>query len=293
MSGDRAAVKGSRRLEKRVGDKAEGNTGDSAAGSAGVAANVPAVVKAVAIVRRLNEASRSGLPLSEIAADLGITKSHCHNILKTLVAEGWASFDAGRRRYALAPRILSDVSMLFGRQDRHAMIHDELIGLLNEAQIPCVLTRIERDGSFVAIDKAEKTGELIVSVPIGHRFPADAPAQMRARLAFSDEAAREAAIRSWRPVRYTPSTIVKKSELRRELEATAARGYAISREEYSTGVMSLAAPIYSGFGKVQMILQCPGLTAAVSLREGEIADALLRTADRINVMFRGDPPSSM
>ncbi|MFW6028165.1 MAG: IclR family transcriptional regulator [bacterium] len=280
-------------VEERAADEAVGSEGNGAARSAAIAAQVPAVTKAVAIVRRLNAASRIGLPLSEIAAELGITKSHCHNILKTLVAEGWVSFDAGRRRYALASRLLTDASMLFGRHDRSAIIHDELVRLLVEAQVPCVLTRIDRDGSFVAIDKAEKAGELIVSVPIGHRFPPDAPAQMRARLAFCDDAVREAAIRSWKPVRYTPATIVKKSQLRRELEATAERGYAISREEYSAGVMSLAAPIYSTFGEVQMILQCPGLAAVVGPREQEISSALLRTAERINVMYRGDQLPSM
>jgi DNA-binding IclR family transcriptional regulator len=251
------------------------------------AGDVPSVVKAIAIVRRLNAASSLGLPLSEIAAELGFTKSHCHNILKTLAAEGWVTFDAHRRRYALAPRLLADISSVTGRQDRSALTHEQLVRLSLEARVPCVLTRVDADGSFIAIDKAEEASELIVSVPIGHRFPADAPAQMRARLAFSDAAAREAALRAWRPKRYTPTTIVDRKALRRELEATAARGYAISREEYSPGVMSFAVPIYNAFGEVQMILQCPGLKAALEANEAHISAALLQTADRINAIFRG------
>lgn len=246
---------------------------------------VPAVVKAIAIIRQLNAASSLGLPLSAIASELGITKSHCHNILKTLVAEGWATLDGNSRRYALAPRLLADVSSVTGRQHRSALIHERLVRLSLDAGAPCVLTRVDRDGSFVAIDKAEEAHELIVSVPIGHRFPVDAPAQMRARLAFCDEATREAAIRAWRPKRYTAATIVDRRALRRELEATVARGYAVSREEYTEGVMSFAAPIYNAFGEVQMILQVPGLSAVLAAREVEIAAALLRTTDEVNKTF--------
>jgi DNA-binding IclR family transcriptional regulator len=257
----------------------------SAADGAAAPKQVPAVAKAIAIIRHLNAASSLGLPLGDIAADLGMTKSHCHNILKTLVAQGWATFDSGRRRYALAPRLLADASALLLRQDRSAIVHDELIRLSLETRVACVLTRLDRDGSFVTVDKAEEAGELIVSVPVGHRFPADAPAQMRARLAFSDETVCQSAIRKWKPVRYTPTTIVDKNELRREIAATAARGYAVSREEFSPGVMSFAVPIYDAFGEVQMILQCTGLAAAMAQREQEIAAALRRAADRINVIL--------
>lgn len=247
---------------------------------------VPAVTKAIAIIRHLNSGPSLGLGLSEIAAELGLTKSHCHNILKTLVAEGWATFDASRRRYTLAPRLLSDLSRLVARQDRSSIIHEELVRLSIEARVPCVLSRVEPDGSFVAIDKAEEAAELLVSVPIGHRFPADAPAQMRARLAFSPPEVRERALAEWSPIAYTPTTIVDVEKLEEELRATVERGYSISREEYAPGVTSFAVPIYNGAGDVQMILQCPGLGSVMIAREDAIADALKATAERINLVFR-------
>lgn len=247
---------------------------------------VPAVTKAIAIVRHLNAGPSLGLGLSEIASDLGLTKSHCHNILKTLVAEGWATFDENRRRYTLAPRLLTDLSRLVARQDRSSIIHEELVRLSVEARVPCVLSRIEPDGSFVAIDKAEEAAELLVSVPIGHRFPADAPAQMRTRLAFSAPETRDRVLAEWSPIAYTATTIVDIGELEEELRRTVERGYAISREEYSPGVTSFAVPIYDRSGEVQMVLQCPGLGSVMTAREGEITDALKAAAERINQVFR-------
>ena len=247
---------------------------------------VPAVVKAISVIRALNGAPSLGLTLAEIAGDLAITKSHCHNILKTLVTEGWATFDADRRRYTLAPRLLSDIGRLVARQDRSSMIHDEIVRLSASARVPCVVTRIDPDGSFVAVDKAEEASELIVSVPIGHRFPADAPAQMRARLAFSPAAVRREALARWRPVAYTRTTIVSRAALAEELDRTRARGYAISREEYSPGVTSFAVPIFNAAGEVHLVLQCPGMTAAMEPREADIAGRMMAAADRINRVFR-------
>jgi DNA-binding IclR family transcriptional regulator len=253
---------------------------------------VPAVNKALAIVRHLNRASSSGASLNEIAGSLDITKSHCHNILKTLTSEGWLVYDGERRTYSLAHRLLSDISRLLTRQSPSQLIHDELVRLSLATRLPCVLTRVERDGSFVAIDKAEEAAELIVSVPIGHRFPPDAPAQMRVRLAWMPEDLRRQELARWRPRAYTDTTVIKKRDALREIEETRRRGYSISRAEFSPGVMTLAVPIFDTFGDVQMVLQTPGMFDRVSRDEAKIAAEILRTGERLNGVFgvSSDPP---
>lgn len=246
---------------------------------------VPALNKAIAIIRSLNAAPAPGLALSDLSQALGLTKSHCHNILKTLLAEGWVTFDPSRRRYALAPRLLSDVSRLMARPDHAALVHDEIVRLSMVTRVPCIATRVDPDGSFVAVDKAEEAAELLVSVPIGHRFPPDAPVQMRARLAFSPPHVRRDFLAGWQPVRYTPATIVDKAALAAELDATGRRGYAVSREEYSAGVTSFAVPILDLHGRVRLILQCPGPTAAIAPHEATIAAEMLAAARRIGGLF--------
>ena len=246
---------------------------------------VPALTKAMAIIRYLNGAPLQGTSLHDVARTLGITKSHCHNILKTLVQGRWLAYDETRRAYSLAPSLLADVSALIGRQTPSMLLHNELTRLSRITDTPCVLTRVERDGSFVAIDKAEEAAELIVSVPIGHRFPPDAPAQMRARLAWMQEDQRRQELARWRPRAYTKTTIVRKKEALAEIEATRRRGYSISRAEFTPGVMTVAAPIFDTFGDVQMVLQCPGLTERMVREERKIATELLRTTERLNAVF--------
>jgi DNA-binding IclR family transcriptional regulator len=268
------------------------NTGEERANASD---KVPAVNKALAIVRYLNRSSSSGASLNEMATSLEITKSHCHNILKTLVSEGWLAYDAERRSYSLAQRLLADVSRLLARQSPSMLIHDELVRLSSATRLPCVLTRVDQDGSFVAIDKAEEAAELIVSVPIGHRFPPDAPAQMRVRLAWMPEELRRQELARWRPRAYTNTTIVKKRDALKEIEKTRQRGYSISRAEFSPGVMTLAVPIFDTFGDVQMVLQSPGMIDRVVRDEAKIAVEILRTGERLNGVFgvSSDPPPKL
>jgi len=253
---------------------------------------VPAVTKALAIVRYLNRVPSGSASLNAIACSLEITKSHCHNILKTLAQEHWLIYDGERRTYSLAPRLLTDVSRLQERKLPPLVIHDELVKLSRATGTPCVLTRVEEDGSFVTIDKAEEAGELFVSVPIGHRFPPDAPAQMRARLAWMPEDLRRKELARWRPRAYTPTTIVKKRAALAEIEATRERGYSISRAEFSPGVMTLAVPIFDSFRDVQMVLQSPGLIENVKKNQAKLAADILRAGERLNAIFgvTCDPP---
>ncbi len=251
---------------------------------------VPAVTKAVAIIRHINLTGAGGASLNGIAIALRITKSHCFNILKELVREGWLVHDEVHRAYTLSPRMLSDISSIFSPPKMSTIIHAELEKLAKTTGIPCALTRAERDGSFVTVARSEASEELIYSAPIGFRFPPDAPAQMRVRLAWMSRQERESELARWEPKPYTPTTIVDKDRLRAEIEATAARGYAISRAEYTPGVMSLAVPIFDPFGNVQMILQSPGLAAQVAADEAKIAVELLAAAARINAVL-GNPPN--
>lgn len=252
---------------------------------AAVPHKVPALTKAVAIIRYVNRTAPQGASLHEVASSLAITKSHCHNILKTLAFEGWLLHDPARGTYSLGPGLLADIDCLLARQPPPMLIHEELARLARAIGAPCVLSRVERDGSFIAIDKAEAASELLVSVPIGHRFPPDAPAQMRVRLAWMPEPERKKALASWRPRAYTKTTLVQKQAVWAELEATRRRRYAISRAEFTPGVMTLAAPIFDSFGNVQMVLQCPGLIDKVTDNERMIAGELLRSISRLNAVF--------
>jgi DNA-binding IclR family transcriptional regulator len=250
-----------------------------------VRSKVPALSRGIEIVRHINE-SADPIGVTEIARRLGVGKSACFNILRTMQDEKWVEFDARTKRYSLSTGLLTDISSLLSRPARSAQMHQVLVDLSVSARLPCVLTRIEADGTFIAIDKAEGSSELTVSVQLGHRFPSNAPAQMRAHLAWATPTVRAYALDRWKPVAHTSRTIMDRNRLEAEIEKTRERGYSISRVEFTPGVMTLAAPVLDVGGHPTLILQCPGLEQDVAPRERKIASLLVEAAGRISEIIQ-------
>jgi DNA-binding IclR family transcriptional regulator len=244
---------------------------------------VPAVARAIAIVRYLDRAPPGGAGLSAISADLGITKSHCLNILRTLVHEDWIVLDPLSRRYELSIHLLDAARSLLTRERRAASLHQELVALATATSSPSVFTRVEDDGSYILVDKIE-TGGVPVSGPIGHRYPWDAPAQLRARLAWSEPSVVRQFLRK-APTPYTERTLVRRPRILAEIEETRARGYAKAYGEYVHDIVSYAVPLMDTFGTVRAIVQCVTHLSDAPQREDKLIAALLRTRDRMQVIF--------
>ncbi len=271
------------------GPDGSGPDGNGPDGNGQRDSSVPAVAKAMRIIRYLNKQTTSGAGLRELSDTLSITRSHCHNILRTLVADDWVAYDGGRRVYRLASGLIEDTSSALNGGLAYEL-HDVIVGLSREVELAAVLTRVEPDGTFIVIDKVDHAGDLGVSMPLGHRFPSDAPAQCKIRLAWLDDREVEAWLAAWTPVAYTRRSITSKARMGSELRLTRRRGYAISLGEYHVGVMSIGAPIFDRRGRVAMVLQCPGLEQAIKTRAPVIAEALLRATSACHEMSGGNPP---
>ncbi|MDB5654198.1 MAG: hypothetical protein JWQ94_1811 [Tardiphaga sp.] len=238
---------------------------------------VPSVAKCCAIVRLLDSHMLAGVSLAVISDRLDITKSHCLQILRTLEAEGWVAHDAERRRYRLASSLLLDVAALSADSDVETRRDAVVARLAAQLGLPCVLTRINDDGSFSSIAKAEPAAELLVMSPLGYRFPADAPAQMRARLAAYPPERGRGLLTKMQMTAFTP-TLTDPEAIWAEIEATRARGFAIGRMEYQPGIMSIAAAIPNAQGIPRLVLQCSATREDVQPREMAIGGAVKAAA---------------
>jgi DNA-binding IclR family transcriptional regulator len=254
--------------------------------------DVPAVRKTVAIVRYLNGRAPAGATLRETAGELAITNSHCHNILRTLIRHNWVGYDAVSRRYRLQPGLCADALSAFSQFEPLVQLRPIVAQLAASIGITCILSQVEPDGTFLVIDKADGTNGFGVTVPIGHRFAADAPVQRKAVLAWQPEEAVAAWIDGWVPIGHTGSSITDRAALLKDLQATRARGYAVSREEYIVGVMSLGLPIFDPAANPVMVLQCPALTETLASREHQVAAALQRAVMRAHALLGSRVPES-
>lgn len=251
---------------------------------------VPALENAIAILDYINRTPPHVTSLAELSATLGISKSHCHNILKTLAHFGWLRFDGRLKTYELAPGILTIASSLHGAPalDR---IRAELTQLVLRIGIPSVLAQPMPDDSFVVVDKFNLPNAMEVSFPVGHHFPRDSTANSRAYLAWQPDERIDAWMRAWRPVRYTAATLLTAEEVRAEIAATRRRGYARSRGEFTEGLMALGMPIFDRSGEVAYVFTCSGLMASMAPREEAIAQEIVLTAAAINAaMLARTPP---
>ena len=253
---------------------------------------VPAVRKTVAIIRYLNRKAPAGATLRETAGDLTITNSHCHNILRTLIQNHWVGYDAGSRRYRLQPGLCADALSAFSQFEPLVQLRPIVAQLAATVGITCILSQVESDGTFLVIDKADGTNGFGVTVPIGHRFAPDAPVQRKAVLAWQPEEAVTAWIDGWVPIQHTSTSITDRATLLNDLAATRARGYAVSREEYIAGVMSVGLPIFDRAANPVMVMQCPGLTESVASREREVAAALRQAVGRAHALLGSCVPES-
>ena len=238
------------------------------------AALVPAVLKTVDIIRFLNERGTRGASLPELATQLNITRSHCHNILRTLVHCGWLYYDPAVRLYYLNSTLSADVSTALVSKQYVGAIQPHVQRLADATGFPCMVSEPIADGSFMVVLTANTADPFVFNVPVGFRYPAGSPPHMKAALAWLPRDEQEEALEHWTPVRYTKATITDRDEMLRELGAIRNRGYARSDGEFTEGFTTLVMPIFNRAGEAFLILQCAGVAQTLKPRETRIAESL-------------------
>ncbi len=252
--------------------------------------NVPAVAKAVAIIRLLNDRSSDGATLSEIADALTVTRSHCHNILRTLTAHDWISYDPEARLYRLSSGISADSATALVSMAHFDTLRAFTLELSDMVGLQCTLSEPIADGTYLVVLTTKQTDASMLSVPVGYKFPPGTPVQMKAMLAWIDAAKQEAALDGWHPVRFTNMTITDRPRLRDALRQTRRDGFARSDGEFVEGFTTLALPIFNRSGEVFAILSLAGPDDDFTQRETKAAEALIASVARIHAKIDGRPP---
>jgi len=251
---------------------------------------VPAVHKAIQILSFINQQPRA-VALAAIVDNTGITKSHCFSILRTLVHHGWLHFNPDLKCYELGTGILRDVSSITTNASPLLLVNSIIQDLPLKTGTSCILSQPHPDGGFVVVGKANAAGKLEISYPVGHHYPRDASAQMKALLSWLDDREVEAWLADWTAVFYTPFSATSMEEIRRQLELTKDRGYALSIDEFTVGISAIALPVFDFNGQVLYILDCVGLTPEIEQREEQMAQALIEAVQEIHRAIGGRPPA--
>jgi IclR family pca regulon transcriptional regulator len=239
--------------------------------------------KGLAILSCFN-GTRPVLGVSDVAEQLGLSRSTTHRYLVTLLTLGYLEQDASRK-YRLGLRVtdLGIAAMNATGLHEHARpLLEELrsrtsfttaLAVLDGADIVYVERLL---GGLRSFDQLE--------LQAGSRVPAYYTAMGKLLLAnLSGEERR----RLMAPVgleKLAPNTITSKKTLERELEQIVAAGFAVNDEELAPRLLAIAAPVRN---RARDVVAAVGLSADSSvIALGELVDALgphlISTADRIS-----------
>lgn len=192
----------------------------------------------------LETVASSERPLSptDLAVQLDIPKASLHRLVAVLEEQGFLQtrmnkrgLQPGHRLHRVALGVLASAPMQAQRQAILGTLSEEIGETCNIA-VP--------DGSeMIYFDRAETHWPVRVQLQIGSRVPVCATAGGKMFLSSLPRAKRESLISHIKLVPFTANTILDTDQLHAELDATAARGYAVDNEEYIDGMVALAVPI--------------------------------------------------
>jgi IclR family pca regulon transcriptional regulator len=227
---------------------------------------------------------RPAMSLAEVAAATGLARPTARRILLTLEELGYVR--SGDGSYRLTPRVL-DLGVAYVRSTglwEVARPHMErLVARTSES---CSVAQL--DGSDIVYVARVAVPKIVsLAVQIGTRFPALptslgkvqlaalSPDQLDRRLA---EPTRSGLVPRWRPGR---------AERDAELREVRARGWALTDEQLTLGIRSVAAPLRDGDGRViaGINVNCHAAETSVERLVGHHLPLLLQTAGEISADF--------
>jgi IclR family pca regulon transcriptional regulator len=224
------------------------------------------------------------MSLSDVAAATGLARPTARRILLTLQELGYVRPDGSG--FALTPRVL-DLGTAYVRStglwDVARPHMEELSRRTGES-----VSVAQLDGSDIVYVARVSVPKIVsLAVQIGTRFPALQTSLGKVLLAALDPERAEAVLaeptRSGLVPRRRPSRAERESELRE----VRARGWALTDEELTLGIRSVAAPLRDGSGAVVAALNVNAHAAETSvaeLRERHLP-LLLHAAGEISADF--------
>jgi DNA-binding IclR family transcriptional regulator len=241
------------------------------------------VVESVLRALRLLECFGSGepeLPLAVLSRRSGFSKTTTHRLLTTLVAGGWLERTPAST-YRLTIRAFRTGSVLVESLDVSQVAPPLLTRLSIESGQTTYLV-VAAGSDAVCLERVSVGARIrVLELEIGGSQPLHVGAAPRALLAFDQAALLPAVLARGLPAS-TPASLTTEAALLEDLEATRARGYAVSDGDSTVGVAAIGAPVFGHGEKVVGAISLGGLQADVIPPRPEHVEALLRTATAVS-----------
>lgn len=239
--------------------------------------NVSTVKSADRTVQILEAFAAAGEPLgiAELSRRLAIPVSACYALLKTLELRGYLYELGLRKGWYPTLRWLQKARAIAEHDPMLERVTPLLEALGNSTGETIVFGK--RSGTEVVyLNVVESPHSIRYSAQPGDRKPLHSSSAGKALLGAMASRERERLLGSLKLTRVTPSTIVRREQLEKDLEAGAKRGWYATRGENVADVHAIAAPVSIDGEHYALVVAGPAHRIEAALKSH--ASALLRTA---------------
>jgi IclR family transcriptional regulator, acetate operon repressor len=240
-------------------------------------------------ILELLAASRDGMALREVSAQLEAPKSSLLPLLRALTARGFLE-QTRTGEYRLGARVLELGGATTARRELVDVARSALVDLMRRTGETVFLGTLAADGvSVVFVDKVESEQIIRYSADVGDRRPLHATSTGKAILAFLPSEQREALLDTLPLSRHTERTVTSLATLRGSLEEIHRTGVCLSLDELVRGASGVAAPIFDRHGRVAGACTVGGPTDRVRPRLRQLATEVKETARGISSLLGHRP----
>ncbi len=236
-------------------------------------------------ILELLAASRDGLALREVSAELEAPKSSLLPLLRALTARGYLD-QARTGEYRLGPRVLDLGHGPSARAELHELARPALLDLMRRTGETVFLGAIASDQTTVVyVDRVESDQIIRYAAGVGDRRPLHATSTGKAILAFLPDDERDGIVKSLSLVRHTERTVTTVSALRASLDEVRRTGVCVSVDELVRGASGLAAPIFDRDGRAVAACSIAGPTDRLRPHLKSFATEVKATARAISALL--------
>jgi IclR family transcriptional regulator, acetate operon repressor len=217
----------------------------------------------------------------ELADALGVHVRTARRVLKRLESEGYVKVsDDRRRRYRPTMRVVALAGQVVERAELTGVAAPHVAALRDELGEGCHLCVPSHVFALCLVHAPADSAEA-PRPQLRELVPCHCTAAGKALLAWR-EPWRDAVL-TQRLESFTDRTTVGPESLRRELDRTVARGYAVEDREFEPNTRGLAAPVFSDEGEaVAALAVAAPLARMPAERYGEIGSTVMKAAGNLS-----------
>ncbi|HZH58822.1 MAG TPA: IclR family transcriptional regulator [Metabacillus sp.] len=219
-------------------------------------------VKNAMRILRLFKKGQEELGVTEISTLTNLSKSTAHRLISELVYEGFLSKNPKTNHYRLGLSLLTLGGVVFSHRDlflEAQPIVDNLVEELGETAHICLLEDIE----VVYLFRKECDQPERLLTYMGRKNPIHCTSEGLAIMAFQKQKMINSFLKNTF-YSYTDFTISDPKELEDEMSRIRRRGYAITPNQFYTGFIGIAAPIYDHTENVVASVSIIGSTSRIT-----------------------------